>query len=149
MIKFIALEKIIDRLQLILRVNNHNKRIVNKNSPNYGTQNIADTIINKTGLTHKSLDDIRKLDIINIAPREYKVKATHSDGTKDNQFKGHWYGWQIIGGTKAVWTPFGKKNSINLGQSQFSEISVWVREQSDDQDVDRNVYSSIGVEVQK
>lgn len=147
MIRFNALEKIIDRLTF--RINNHNKSIKNKSSHNYGTQIVAERVINKTELPNKSLNDIRKLNIIKSGSNEYKVEAIYSDGTKDDQFNGYWYGWQLIQGKPPVWTPLGKKNSIDLGQSQFSEISVWVREQEDERNVDRNVHSSISAKDEK
>jgi len=142
-------EKIIDKFNLIFKFNNNNrnKNIVNKNSPNYGTQINTDKIINKTELPNKSLQDIRKLEISKMDNSRYKVTAIYSDGTKDENFEGYWYGWQLIPGKMPVWTPLGKNNSFVLEKSNFSEISVWVYAQNDDKNVSHNMHGSISIKV--
>lgn len=144
MIKLNILEKIADKFHLAFWSNNKNKKIVNKNSPNFGNQTIAETVINKTLLKNRGNADIRKLEIISGAARNYKAKAIYSDGFVDEEFTGYWYGWQHAGGT-VVWTPLGHKNSINLGESRYAEISAWANEQNDKEGADANTHASIGV----
>lgn len=115
---------------------------------NIGKNNrIGDTKIFRTKLTNKNRKDVRKLKIVRIS-NELKVIAIYVDGEEDKNFEGYWHGWQIAPNSLRgmIWTPLGKHNQINM-PSNFTEISVWVNEQSDKENIEHNVHSSIAVDM--
>jgi hypothetical protein len=142
MIKFNALEKLFVKIDSIVSFKN-NKKIVNKNSPNYGSQTIADTVINNTQLTNKTRADIRKLEIDKIGERLFKARAIYVDSSTDDTFKAHWYAWQNIHGKPPVWTPMGTNNTVDLGQSRFISLSAWVNDQPNEVGASENISSEV------
>lgn len=143
MIRLNALEKLILRIGTIFNFTN-NKKIINKNSPNYGNQTIAEKIINKTDLTNKNTADIRTVEIKKTTDREYSTTAKYSDGTLVEGFEGYWYGWQLVP-RGPLWTYLGKSKKVDLGKSRYSSISTWVFKQEDDKNVDKNPHAEINI----
>lgn len=144
MIRLNALEKLVVKMGSIINFKN-NKKIVNKNSHNYGNQTIADTIINNTQLKNKTRADVRKLEIDKIWERQFKARAIYVDGYADDTFKAHWYAWQNIRGKSPVWTPLGTSNTVNLGQSRFITLSAWVMDQPNEVGANKNVSSGVHI----
>ena len=146
MIRFNAVEKIVDQVKVSLHLITGSKKLIkNKNSPNYGMQIVTDTLINKTALPNKTNADIRSLEVVDIGNRHYSARAIYSDGTAEENFVGHWYGLQH-GGRGPVWTPMGRNSTVDLGQkTRFVELSVWIREQNDDKNVETNTHGTMSI----
>lgn len=85
--------------------------------------NITDENINQG---YRNREDIRRIDIVETQD-SLIAKAYYADKSLVKDFKGYWYGWQIIQGRGVVWTSLGhQRSSISKpSASKFTEIQVY------------------------
>lgn len=99
-----------------IRVDNQNKKL--------SSQEAYELLRHFQVKTARTRHNITKLEI-KEASDELIVEAYYSDGTKVQNFRGYWFGWQTIKGKGAVWTPLGFGKSKIPKPNNFTEIHVY------------------------
>jgi hypothetical protein len=80
-----------------------------------------------------NVEDVREIKI-EAAGDRLVAKAFFNDGYEMRNFKGYWYGWQLINGKAPMWTPLGYgENSIQKpSHTNFASIQVYKYPQGDE-----------------